>query len=337
MPRRRLIPVFIPHLGCPHDCLFCNQHTVAGREKAPTPSEVEESIREGIRYAGEDAVVAFYGGSFTCLSKEEQEGYLSTAAKLVKSIRLSTRPDGIDREELAFLQKFPVQEIELGGQSSNDEVLRVLNRGHCFWDTKRASKLIKAAGFSLGLQMMTGLPASDRTKERRTAEDFIALGPDFVRIYPTLVLPGTALERLYRKGDYFPQELGEAVDEVADLKIAFDQANIPVIRMGLNETETLKTQIIAGPYDPAFGELVLGRIMRRLAENTLRKASVRPGERIALTVEKGKESQMAGQKKCNITYLKDLFLLKELGINPKKEDYDRRLTLSEVFDPDMMR
>jgi len=330
IPRRRLIPIFIPHMGCPHDCLFCNQHTVAGQEKAPTPEEVEAAVKEGKKYAGEDASAAFYGGSFTCLKREEQEGYLEAAAKYVKKIRLSTRPDGIDPAELDFLGRFPVREIELGGQSSDDEVLRLLKRGHSYADTEKASGLIKKAGFSLGLQMMTGLPGSSRAKERKTAEDFISLKPDFVRIYPTLVLPGTALESLYRKGQYMPQTLEEAVDEVADLKAAFDRAGIPVIRMGLNETETLKASAIAGPYDPAFGELVLGRIWRRRAEEIIKKAEVRPGESIALIVEKGKESQMAGQKKSNILYLKEKFSLKELKINPALTKGNRLLSVGKA-------
>ena len=264
------IPVFIPELACPHQCLFCNQKKITGALIVPKPEEVENII---IRYlstipeGNRSVEVAFYGGNFTGLPLVEQERFLAVASKfiaeeLVQGIRISTRPDYITPAALDLLKRHGVSTIELGAQSLHDDVLAASGRGHTAADVVKASREILQHGFTLGLQMMTGLPGDTPEKSMDTARKIAALGAVETRIYPALVIRGTELEELFFQQKYKPQTLDDAVQLCARLKAFFDTAGITVLRMGLHPGEGLITgsDLAAGPFHPAFGELVKTKI-----------------------------------------------------------------------------
>lgn len=306
-PRERIIPIFIPHVGCLNLCSFCNQRTIAGKTQAPTPENAAETIRAALAHAGGVAEVAFYGGSFTCIDRELQEAYLNAVAPFlekgqVSGIRISTRPDAVGEDVLGFLWENGVKTIELGAQSMVDGVLLANNRGHFAQDTREGAGSIKAHGFRLGLQMMTGLRGDTPAGAVETAKEFVALGPEFVRIYPTVVLPGTDLASAYGRGDYIPQTLEEAVELTAALYDIFSETSIRVIRMGLHTDDTLGETVLAGPCHPAFGELVYARRYRNRAEAAMMEQDLQ-GKRVCLVVEPGEQSKMTGQQKSNIKYL----------------------------------
>ena len=317
-PRERIVPIFIPHVGCPNLCSFCNQRTIAGKAQAPTPESVAETIGSAMAHAGGVAEVAFYGGSFTCVDRELQTAYLNAVTPFlengqVSGIRISTRPDAVGEDVLDFLLKHGVKTIELGAQSMVDGVLLANNRGHFAQDTREAAKRVKACGFRLGLQMMTGLRGDTPSGAMKTAREFVMLDPAFVRIYPTVVLPGTELAEVYQRGVYSPQSLEEAVELTAILYDIFEKANIKVIRMGLHTDDALGETALAGPYHPAFGELVYARLYRKQAETIMKELDLR-GKRVCLVVSPGDISKMTGQQKSNIKYLTRLTGASEIRV-----------------------
>lgn len=242
-----IIPIFVPHLGCPNDCTFCNQKSISGQTKETTKSEVKKTIEAYLKgFTGEEKniEVAFFGGSFTGIKQEKQKELLEIAyeyvkAKKVNSIRLSTRPDYIDKEELKFLKKYGVKTIELGVQSTNDYILKKCKRGHTYKDVVKASKLIRKYGFTLGHQMMIGLPESTALDELNTAKDLAKLKPKIIRLYPVLVIKNTELEREYKTGEYDPISVIQAVERCKDLYYFFTKKKINVIRMGLQSTDLI--------------------------------------------------------------------------------------------------
>lgn len=304
--KQKTIPVFVPHMGCPNDCSFCNQRKITGKDEEMTPELARKLIEESLSTIESDYVeIGFFGGSFTGIDKEFQRELLSVAkeykdAKKIHAIRLSTRPDYIDEERLALLKEYGVDTIELGAQSMDDEVLKFNRRGHTSEDTQKASRLIKSYGFKLGLQMMTDLYGDTNEKCKQSAEKIIALSPDCVRIYPTLVLSGTYLDELYNKGEYIPQNLDDAVKLCADLKTRFDEEKIPVIRIGLMSSDNINPEkdVVAGPYHPSMGELVLSEIY-------LRKILKEINTDAEILVNKRDISAFVGNKKSNIKKLKD--------------------------------
>lgn len=315
--RNRIYPVFIPHLGCPHACVFCNQREITG-------AAAEEAIRQLNRLIDcppqEGAYeLAFYGGSFTAISPAMQMRYLETArrareAGAVSSIRLSTRPDAITPEVLERLRQYGVGTIELGAQSMRDEVLRASGRGHGAVDVRRASRMIREAGFQLVLQMMTGLPGDDDEGAMDTARELIALQPDAVRIYPTVIVRGTELEQRWREGSYREHTLEDAVRVCAKILPLFEEAGIPVIRVGLNPTDELSGgAALAGAYHPALGELVRSRILRNQAEALLKETDCE-GRSVTIRVPPRRLSQMVGQRRGNVEWLKEQFGLRELTV-----------------------
>ena len=320
--RESIIPVFVPHLGCPNDCVFCNQRRISGSTAPATPEDVEKAIANAaaLPRTGVKRQLAFYGGSFTAIPKTEQEALLSAAhAHLlcgdIDAIRLSTRPDAIDGEILARLRHYGVETVEIGAQSMDERVLLLAGRGHTAKDVENAAIEIKKAGFRLILQMMTGLPGADDESSIETARQIIALDPDGVRIYPTVIVRDTALYDLWRAGRYAEHTVEDAVRVCAKLLPMFEEADIPVIRLGLNPTDELSSGAAAGgAYHPALGELVKSRIMREKAETLLH--GTEHGASVTLGVNKSKISQMTGQHRCNIEYLKEKFSLKELKIKP---------------------
>jgi histone acetyltransferase (RNA polymerase elongator complex component) len=263
MPSRKnlIIPVFIPHAGCPHTCVFCNQNKISGSAQAPSHREVSEYLAGHLSPATEHAVIAFYGGSFTGLPAEEQAGYLDTANEFVRKghatgIRLSTRPDMLDGEKIRYLINRGVRTVELGVQSMDDSVLVLSGRGHMASDSVRAAGLVKSSGLELGIQLMAGLPGDTAEKFIDTVKQVIEIGPSFVRIYPALVVDGSPLATLWRRGEYVPLELDEAVSLCAQAVKLFRQAGIKVARLGLQPGRELEDSLLAGPYHPAFGHLV---------------------------------------------------------------------------------
>lgn len=331
--RKLIIPVFVPHMGCPHDCCFCNQRTISGQTEPPTEGDVRriiDSYKSIMDHYG-SVEIAFYGGSFTAISASQQEMYLKTARDRVGCdvpFRVSTRPDCIDLPTLELLRKYGVATIELGAQSMRDDVLKASGRGHTVEDTVRASALIKQEGFTLGIQTMLGLPHSDREAELCTAEQVIDLKPELVRIYPTVVLEGTALERMYKEGKYKAMTLEAAVDISAAIIPEYEKNGITVIRTGLQSSDNISEdgKITAGPYHPAFGELVRSRIALNwlcgripdpalhpeFRENEFRKdlsfygnhvKIVFSGDRLNIHVPAKLVSQFVGQHHCNIKYI----------------------------------
>lgn len=264
------IPIFVPHRGCPFECVFCNQKRITGEIKDVIPADVRKTIDDYLKTLPERnrrIEAAFFGGSFTGIPIEEQSSLLDAANEYIKNgkidgIRLSTRPDYIDRTILDNLLKYGVTTIELGVQSMDEGVLKASNRGHTAEDVKNAVKLIREYPFTLGLQMMTGLPGDTEEKSLYTADEIIKLAPDIVRIYPTLTIKDTFLEKMYLSGKYIPQTLDEAVDTAKKLLLKFEKHDITVIRIGLQSTDEIceNGSVTAGPVHSAFGELVEGSI-----------------------------------------------------------------------------
>ena len=333
--RAHILPVFVPHWGCPHACVFCNQRRISGAKKPAEAQDVKQAITEAAAFLpkGGKRQLAFYGGSFTAIPVKEQEALLGAAKEAldrgeIDSIRLSTRPDAIDAAVLDRLKACGVETVELGAQSMDDAVLRLTERGHTAEDVERASKLIRAAGFKLILQMMTGLPGATDVTDIETARRLIALQPDGVRIYPTVIVRDTALYDMWQAGAYKEHTVEDAVRVCAKIVPLFEKASIPIIRLGLNPTEELSGgAAVAGAYHPALGELVKSRILLEKARALLSGAE--PGSRAVLLVGKGKTSQMAGQHRENIRRLTEEYALADLKIREKNEA-DTEITLFSI-------
>ncbi len=304
------IPIFIPHEGCPHACVFCNQKKITGVETSVSIKDTEKIIEEYLSFLPKDRYVeiAFFGGSFTGLSLEVQEDFLKTANKYkdkIDGIRMSTRPDYINEEVLALAKKYNVKTIELGLQSADDEVLRLNEREHIFEDTQKATQMIKAAGISLGLQMMLGMYGSNPEKDLMTAEKTAGLLPQCVRIYPTLTLKGTKLETLFKENKYKPYDLETAIILCDKVMAVFEEKGIDVIRVGLHSDESLLKDgnIVAGPYHPSFKELVLSYRWRKKIEKEIIEKNIRNTE-YKVAADKRQISVIYGHKKCNKEYFK---------------------------------
>ena len=318
--RERILPVFVPHLGCPHACVFCNQNRITGQEKSADAQTVYAALQRCRTLFGRESAcqLAFYGGSFTAIPVSLQEELLGAAQEALQqgeidSIRLSTRPDAIDDAVLARMKHYGVKTVELGAQSMDDEVLRLSGRGHTAAEVVSASQAVQRAGFRLILQMMTGLPGDTPEKALKTAKQIIALHPDGVRIYPAVIVRDTALFELWQADTYREHTVEKAVSLCAQLLPLFDAAGIPVIRLGLNPTEDLSAgAAVAGAYHPALGELVKSRVLRNHVESLL---TAQPKKReVTVMVHPSKVSQMTGQKRCNILWLQEHFSLSAVKI-----------------------
>ena len=336
--RVSVVPVFVPHWGCPHDCVFCNQRRITGRREPATAQTVQEAMQQAAALpSGAKRQLAFYGGSFTAIPAARQEELLAAAqpwleSGALSSLRVSTRPDAIDAETLERLRRYGVETIELGAQSMDDHVLALAGRGHTAADVERAARLVKDAGFELILQMMTGLPGDSDDGAIDTSRQLIALSPDAVRIYPTVVVRGTELEKLWRSGACQEHSVEDAVRVCAKLLPMFDAAGIPVIRLGLNPTEELSGgAALAGAYHPALGELVRSRVLRNRAEEMLTEMNCEEGF-VTIYVPEKQLSQMLGQKRCNSVWLQERFRLNGLRIAPDPKLDDLRIEL-ENYDP----
>ncbi|MCI5667337.1 MAG: radical SAM protein [Oscillospiraceae bacterium] len=311
--KRTNISIFIPHIGCPHRCSFCDQKSISGAAHAPSPQEVTEILdgqAQHLSDRGMTAEIAFFGGSFTAIPRGYMVSLLECARAAVErypgvysGIRCSTRPDCISEDITGLLKEYGMTAVELGAQSMCDEVLSANERGHSAEDVRRASRLIRESGISLGLQMMTGLYKDSEDAVRFTCREFIALKPDTVRIYPTVILKGTRLGALYERGEYRSFGFEQTVDLCAELLGEFDRAGIRVIRMGLHASENVERDMLGGVYHPAFREIVESRMfLNDMKERLL------PLEKGSYTIftDRRNISKAVGQKRCNISAMREL-------------------------------
>ena len=325
-----IVPIFVPHMGCPHQCVFCNQTSITGSD----PDDVLSSITRRIKEVyGEFAhrctedffdnskgrQIAFYGGSFTGIERKVQIQLLSAVQPLIRkglidSIRVSTRPDYIDPQALALLKIYGVRTVELGVQSMVEEVLRCSRRGHTPDDVLQAVELLHGGDFEVGIQIMVGLPGDDMGRNAYTVDRVIQLNPHFVRIYPTLVLKGTPLERSYRSGRYTPLSLEEAVDLCKKAFLRFHRAGIPVIRLGLQSSPELEATdcVLAGPYHAAFGHLVGSALFYDMASHIMGKHG--QYRDLRMKVSPSDVSNIRGQKNRNLHQLKERFGVSDIQI-----------------------
>ena len=322
MARKNVIPVFVPHAGCPHACVFCNQRRISGAAEPATAETVRRAIAA---WRGGPCDLAFYGGSFTAIPTDRQEELLEAAQPFLalhpgNSLRLSTRPDAVDAQTLDRLKRYGVGTVELGVQSMDGRVLTLSRRGHTAKDAERAAALVREAGLALILQMMTGLPGDTPDASRYTAERLIDLRPDGVRIYPTVVVRDTELCEAYRAGRYREHTVEDAVSLCASLVKLFDRAGVPVIRLGLNPTEELSGgAAVAGAYHPALGELVYQRLMLERARALLRGTDC-AGCAAELGVPRGRVSLLVGQHRAGKRALMREFGLTDLRVRESDGD-----------------
>lgn len=307
------IPIFIPELACPFQCIYCNQQKISGFNHLPDKIEVITTIQKYLSTISEkdtEVQLAYFGGNFTGIPLDEQEKYLQWIQPYIESgrisgIRLSTRPDYINENVLDLLARYKVQSIELGAQSMDDEVLRKSKRGHTASDTEKASHLVKSYGFSLGLQMMIGLPGDSLESAIKTAHEIVRLGAADTRIYPTLVIKDTVMEQMYHDGRFIPLSLDEAVKWSAELFTIFDTAQINVLKLGLHPSEGLLSgaDLVAGPFHRSFRELVLTEVWREKFESIIGNTN----ESIVIHVPEGQLNAAVGYEAKNRKWLEERF------------------------------
>ncbi len=345
MKKQYIIPIFVPHLGCPNDCIFCNQKSISGQKSNMTKEKAKEIIENYLKSIDKENAqieIAFFGGSFTAIEEERQEELLQVASEFVKSgqvesIRVSTRPDAIDKKILKRLKKYKVKTIELGVQSSNNYILKRINRGHTFEDVKRAAKLIRWNGFRLGVQMMVGLPESTTIDEINTAKELIKLKPKMVRIYPVLVIKNTPLEKELEKGTYKPLTVVQAVEVCKEIVRLFHDKNIDIIRIGLQPTDEIsepgseKSEVVAGPYHPAFRQLVESAMWYDAIVGKIKRLNVKVKE-VEVTVNPVDANNVIGHKKENVKNLKELYDLNlVLKQDSKMKQGKSKIEITETY------
>lgn len=304
---------------------FCNQKKISGTISVQSPARVKNILEESFSTVGENnnVEIAFFGGSFTGIPEQEMIAYLELARPYLKAgkasgIRLSTRPDTITPHILKILKNYKVTVIELGVQSLDPDVLLQSQRGHSIEDVVSACSLIRESGISLGIQTMLGLPGDSYKKALKTAVDVIKLKPDMVRIYPALVIKGTLLEEYYISGQYTPLSLEEAVEWCADILPLYKDAGITILRIGLQDSDTLEGSIVAGPYHPAFGELVESLILYKKITHWL-DFNLDNHKRIIIRTRPQLVSKLVGQKRANIEAIKEKYSLTEIIVKADLE------------------
>ncbi len=329
--KMKIIPIFVPHVGCPNNCVFCNQRRITGQKNVIADGEyVHNTVRKYIETINEGThtEIAFFGGSFTAIDIEIQKELLRAAKYykdlgIVNSIRCSTRPDAINDEILKLQKKYGMDIIELGIQSLDDEVLKNSNRGHNKKQSIEASRLIKEHGFILGHQIMPGLPGSSKEVDIKTCVESIEMKPDIVRIYPTLIIKETELFDMYEKGSFKPLSIDEAVEISAYIYSLYRVNDINVIRIGLQNTDSINEDedVKAGPFHPAFRQLVEERIYYYALISKLSKLNIQKlKDSIVIHAPDNLISCIAGQKKTNINKLKEKFSIKQIYFKKKNDD-----------------
>ncbi len=299
------ISIFVPHIGCPNMCSFCDQRTISGEQQAPGADQVRRICSEALANAKspETGEIAFFGGSFTAIKRDYMTELLEAAKDFVgkggfHGIRVSTRPDCVDREVLSLLKDYGVTAVELGAQSMSDKVLAANNRGHSAEDVVRAAKLVREQGFELGLQMMTGLYMSSLEDDSFSFERIMALRPDTLRIYPVVILKGTALGKLFLNGSYRPADMDSMIGLCAGFLERAQEQGVRVIKCGLHASESVEKDMLGGFYHPAFRELCEGRLYRNKFD-----AALKDGYSYGKFSVPAKElSKALGQKRCNVAY-----------------------------------
>jgi len=329
----RIIPIFLPYRGCRQRCIFCNERIATGQ--SPSAAVNEETVQKAValysapqKPQSRPVQIAFYGGTFTGMTEEEQIRLLGMVqpflqAGQVDSLRISTRPDEIDEDRLALLRRHGVKTVEIGAQSLVEEVLHRSRRGHTVADVFSAAHGLRQKGFEVGIHLMAGLPGDTPQSFATTIERTILLRPDTVRLHPTLVFRDTALAALYANGEYLPLSLDEALRQCLYALLRLEKAGIPVIRMGLQTTTEMDSpgNIVAGPYHPAFRSLVDAAIYRAMASALLFKTGADDG-RATFILSPRDLSDFRGQKNENIAFLTEGFPAKEIGISGDP-DYPR--------------
>ncbi len=316
-----IIPYFIPHLGCPHQCLFCNQHAITGiGSKENEPQEDLLQVLETWlprKKNGQEVQLAFYGGSFTCLPERVMVKFLSATSPFLKSgeiqsIRLSTRPDCISSEICLLLKKYGVKTVELGVQSMDDNVLDKSQRGHSSNDCVLAIKELQEHGFQVGVQLLPGLPEETSYSFIQGVRKIIELKPSFIRLYPALVVKGSGLEDLYNEKKYIPLSLNQAIAWTSKAKGLFEEENISVIRMGLQHSSALESEYVAGPHHPAFGELVASRKWFKKIRKILSSCPI--DKKMVVRIAEKDLSAFNTPKKINIKRLEALHLARRMDL-----------------------
>ncbi|MBN2373581.1 radical SAM protein [bacterium] len=329
--RYKILPIFIPHQGCPHQCVFCDQKTITGSDSRVSVEEITSKI-EVFATSQTDACggdirkeVAFYGGSFTALSHDMQRSLLEPACYALKKgylngIRLSTRPDYCDYKDIQLLKENMVETVELGVQSMDTEVLRLSGRGHTPEESIRAMNVLKSEGFITGMQLMPGLPGEDHISFNHTIRQAIKLKPDFVRLYPTVVIKGTKLEKLYADGSYKPLSMEDAVHLCSEGTRLLRDSGIRVIRCGLQPSPSLreKGSVCAGPFHPAFGELVESAIVFDLVNKGIKRLSASLGIKRHLFISSSPRlfSILKGQKGENLLRFGSIYPRLQIQLTP---------------------
>ncbi len=315
------IPIFIPHYGCPNACVFCNQKKITGK-----PCFEEQAVREEISSAlatadsSAEKEIAFFGGSFTALPREEMLALLKISDEYLKkgavsSVRLSTRPDAITPEILEILRSHGVKTVELGIQSFSDNVLSKAKRGHTASDSEKACKLVKEYGFELIGQMMVGLPYSKSSDETDTAKRICELGADGARVYPTVVFPETELADMASSKEYLPLTNNDAAKRTAEVLDIFARYNVPVIRIGLCSNETLNDPIYSQNYHPSIGEIARSLVFLKYMRALLSESPRSSGKIAFFSVAKGAISQALGQHRSNAEALMAEFPVADVKVS----------------------
>lgn len=346
--KQYIIPIFIPYSGCPHRCIFCNQKKITGEKAYIDTETIKMTIDNWLSLSTRQSIIgdrqiAFYGGSFTALPLERQEVLLSSVLPylnngIIDSVRLSTRPDSITIENLALLKKYRVKTVELGVQSMDNSVLSLSERGHSADDIRSSCKMLKSHGFEVGIQIMPGLPGDTFESSLYTVDEVIKLKPDFVRIYPSVVIKNTGLADLYLSGSFKPLSLCDAVRLTKILLIRFEVNNIPVIRIGLQPASSLmeKDVILDGPFHPAFRQLVESEIAYDIMKNVILSLQAESGKilsrQVSFFTSNSELSNFIGQKRSNIKKMES-----EIGFTIDIKSNSRLKSGEAIFDNSLKR
>lgn len=330
------VALFVPHEGCPNQCSFCNQRAISGKRTQVTPTDVDKAVEIALKNPdSKGGEIAFFGGSFTAIERCTMVSLLEAAYRYVadgsfKGIRISTRPDAIDEDICEILKSYGVTAVELGAQSLDNNVLFLNKRGHTAEDVADATRLLKQNGFETGLQMMTGLYGSTDADCIETAMKIAVLKPDTVRIYPTVVLENTLLCDLYRRGEYTPQTVDEAAEICATLLEILHKEGIRVIRTGLHSGGDVEGEFVAGAYHPAFREICESKIYLKKALEFIRDNRI-PQGKVEIRVHPKFVSPMTGQKKANISALKEYGYDAKITPDDKQEKYKLYILRNETL------
>lgn len=325
MPKQQItIPIFLPNLGCPHRCIFCDQKKSTSAKQVPGPELIDTMIENYLPHIKKSVrriELAFFGGSFTGIKRETQEAFLRAAHRhlennTIQGIRLSTRPDYIDDGALELLEKYEVSTVELGVQSFDDSVLEASGRGHTADDVYQAVRCLKMHGFDFVIQLMPGLVGDSRESSLRSASEAASLNPTAVRLYPAVVLKGTGLEELYRSGRYSPLSIEEAIELCKDMFVLFNSRHIPVIRMGIHPFAPGEIpNIIAGPYHPSFGYLVKARVRRDEMAACMERHignGLTGADRVSIRIPERFMEEYLGANRENIAFLQSSFNIEHI-------------------------